>query len=394
MKTITIRDLRRRWPEVEAALKVEGEILITRDSWPVAKLVCVSSSEGKRARWDAIEHARWQKRVAGGKLSRSDAALAESRAERTEGIAGLSNHSQFPRHSRMEDVRAGLKEREGERQSSLSHGHTGRDENDYRTTAGHASLSSIRHMNLSQNNDLLTEKVIDVINRRQYAKRESDYQRWCDRFASLPADYGRSPKDGFIAEIEIQASRWLQRGMELIGSRRAFGTIRTFGGTDGPDFKSYLPYPVFQIGAEVFLKGMLLYQHEDCRNAHANTYIPPGRRQELLAWMKKLSLTHDLLALLNHVEAIQAYSQNPHISRFLKIVSGIAKTFYSPVTKSRSPWADERYPKRFYNDKLKVGHAESLCSFPEQRQVERLFAEASEQIESVWKKGTKNDFTK
>ena len=39
MKTITIRDLRQRWPETEAALQVEDEILITRDSKPVAKLV-------------------------------------------------------------------------------------------------------------------------------------------------------------------------------------------------------------------------------------------------------------------------------------------------------------------------------------------------------------------
>ena len=42
MKTITIRDLRQRWPEAEAALQLENEILITRDSKPVAKLVCLS----------------------------------------------------------------------------------------------------------------------------------------------------------------------------------------------------------------------------------------------------------------------------------------------------------------------------------------------------------------
>ena len=39
MKTITIRDLRQRWPEAEAALQIEDEILITRDSKPVGKLV-------------------------------------------------------------------------------------------------------------------------------------------------------------------------------------------------------------------------------------------------------------------------------------------------------------------------------------------------------------------
>jgi len=82
MKTITIRDLRQRWPEAEAALELENEILITRDSKPVAKLVCLSPAAGKRPRWNAEEHARWQKKVCGGKMSSSDAALARSRADR------------------------------------------------------------------------------------------------------------------------------------------------------------------------------------------------------------------------------------------------------------------------------------------------------------------------
>jgi antitoxin (DNA-binding transcriptional repressor) of toxin-antitoxin stability system len=82
MKTITIRDLRQRWPEAEAALKVEEEILITRDSRPVAKLVRVSSAAKKRARWDVDEHARWQRKVSGGKITCSDSALAQGRSER------------------------------------------------------------------------------------------------------------------------------------------------------------------------------------------------------------------------------------------------------------------------------------------------------------------------
>lgn len=82
MKTITIRDLRQRWPEAELALNAEGEILITRDSKPVAKLVRVSPAAVKRPRWDPEAHARWQKRVSGLNLPRSDAALAQSRADR------------------------------------------------------------------------------------------------------------------------------------------------------------------------------------------------------------------------------------------------------------------------------------------------------------------------
>jgi antitoxin (DNA-binding transcriptional repressor) of toxin-antitoxin stability system len=82
MKTITIRDLRQRWPETEKSLQVENEIVITRDGQPVAKLVRVSADIVKRPRWNVEEHARWQRKVSGGKISRSDAALARSRAER------------------------------------------------------------------------------------------------------------------------------------------------------------------------------------------------------------------------------------------------------------------------------------------------------------------------
>jgi antitoxin (DNA-binding transcriptional repressor) of toxin-antitoxin stability system len=82
MKTITIRDLRQRWPETEKSLKMENEIIITRDGEPVAKLVRVSAAARKRPRWNVDEHARWQKKVAGGKVSRSDAALALGRADR------------------------------------------------------------------------------------------------------------------------------------------------------------------------------------------------------------------------------------------------------------------------------------------------------------------------
>lgn len=88
MKTITIRDLRQRWPEAEAALQIEDEIIITRDSKPVAKLVRLAAEGPRRSRWNPEEHARWQRKVSGGKLSRSDAALAAARAERSLGTRG------------------------------------------------------------------------------------------------------------------------------------------------------------------------------------------------------------------------------------------------------------------------------------------------------------------
>jgi antitoxin (DNA-binding transcriptional repressor) of toxin-antitoxin stability system len=82
VKVISIRELRRHWAEVEAALKVEKEILITRNSKPVAKLVRLPRSEKSRPRWNVEEHARWQKKVARGKISDSGPALALGRADR------------------------------------------------------------------------------------------------------------------------------------------------------------------------------------------------------------------------------------------------------------------------------------------------------------------------
>ena len=83
MKTITIRDLRQRWPEAEAALQVEHEILITRDSKPVAKLVRVVPPETKRKRWNPEEHKKWIKKVYGKTVFPSiDEQLAAARADR------------------------------------------------------------------------------------------------------------------------------------------------------------------------------------------------------------------------------------------------------------------------------------------------------------------------
>jgi antitoxin (DNA-binding transcriptional repressor) of toxin-antitoxin stability system len=83
MRRITIRDLRQRWPEAEAALQAEDEIIVTRDSKPVAKLVRVTRAEAKRPRWTPEEHRRWIKKVFGKRVfPSSDEPLAATRADR------------------------------------------------------------------------------------------------------------------------------------------------------------------------------------------------------------------------------------------------------------------------------------------------------------------------
>jgi antitoxin (DNA-binding transcriptional repressor) of toxin-antitoxin stability system len=67
VKVMTIRDLRQRWPQAEAALQIENEIIITRDSKPVAKLVRITAAENRPKRWDPEAHLRWLKRTWRGK---------------------------------------------------------------------------------------------------------------------------------------------------------------------------------------------------------------------------------------------------------------------------------------------------------------------------------------
>jgi len=82
MKTITIRDLRQRWPAAEKALQSEQEISITRDSKPVAKLVRLATPPEKRPRWDPVKHRRWQEKLFQGKVFPSmDETLARERAD-------------------------------------------------------------------------------------------------------------------------------------------------------------------------------------------------------------------------------------------------------------------------------------------------------------------------
>lgn len=70
MKTMTVRDLRQRWPHAEAMLETEGEILITRDAKPVARLVRFVEPRKARKRFDPDKHAVWQARIGGRRVVR------------------------------------------------------------------------------------------------------------------------------------------------------------------------------------------------------------------------------------------------------------------------------------------------------------------------------------
>ena len=62
-KPLTVRDLRLHWPEAERRLRREGELLVTRDGEPVAKLVAYKVEKVVRRKWSAQKHLQWLSRT-------------------------------------------------------------------------------------------------------------------------------------------------------------------------------------------------------------------------------------------------------------------------------------------------------------------------------------------
>jgi len=63
MKTMTVRDIRLNWPEAEKALARVGEIVVTRDSKPVARILPYDARPStRRKRFDPAAHLRWMER--------------------------------------------------------------------------------------------------------------------------------------------------------------------------------------------------------------------------------------------------------------------------------------------------------------------------------------------
>jgi len=84
VKTISIRDLRQKWPAVERGLKASGGLLITRDSKPVARLMPLESPDAAvRERFDPAAQAAWLKKTWGRSLAQPwvDAALGNDRGD-------------------------------------------------------------------------------------------------------------------------------------------------------------------------------------------------------------------------------------------------------------------------------------------------------------------------
>jgi len=60
MIRMSVRDIRLKWPEAERTLATVGEIVVTRDSKPVARILPYAPGPPRsRRRFDPAEHARW-----------------------------------------------------------------------------------------------------------------------------------------------------------------------------------------------------------------------------------------------------------------------------------------------------------------------------------------------
>lgn len=80
-KPLTIRDLRLHWPEAERRLLREGELVLTRDGRPIAKISAYREEKPTRQRWSADQHRKWLNRTWKGTASpaTTDDLLAQDR---------------------------------------------------------------------------------------------------------------------------------------------------------------------------------------------------------------------------------------------------------------------------------------------------------------------------
>lgn len=84
MTRMSVRDIRLRWPEAERTLATVGEIVVTRDSKPVARILPYRPpARRRRARFDPVAHTRWLRRFWRARRTRvsTDELLERDRSE-------------------------------------------------------------------------------------------------------------------------------------------------------------------------------------------------------------------------------------------------------------------------------------------------------------------------
>ncbi len=59
MKTISVRDIRLHWPKAEQVLRLHGELVVTRDGTPVARLLPFEAAVPSPQQFEPAAHLRW-----------------------------------------------------------------------------------------------------------------------------------------------------------------------------------------------------------------------------------------------------------------------------------------------------------------------------------------------
>ncbi|MBA2242929.1 MAG: hypothetical protein H0W04_08590 [Chthoniobacterales bacterium] len=234
----------------------------------------------------------------------------------------------------------------------------------------------------------MADGVMRFIQEQNRLEEEKEYQDWHAALLALPEDYKREMKEGLTADIELQPLRWMDLGITLIQSPKVTAYVQLSHGLQGPPLSSYLPYPTFQAGTEIFLKGMYLCRYEDCRLFDHSSYVCPLRREAIVEELKSTSLAHNLLKCIAELEQIPEYRADEAVSRFLRAVGALIRRDYFPAFRpdNDKQWSIARYPKRFYNDKSKTGAADSYQRYSDSPPpfIDRLFLEAEQRVDELW----------
>lgn len=238
----------------------------------------------------------------------------------------------------------------------------------------------------NHNKPSLVEDLRRTLAEEEARRRAEAYSSWCRDLDALPGDFELRLKDGLQADVELQPFRWMGLGLDLLQSSKGTIAVQHFDGSQGPFLDSFLPYPVFQMGAEIFLKGMWLCQFEDCRALADRGHIDAAKRRAYIERLKN-ELGHDLLKGVAANRQIPQYQADATVMRFLKIVEGVVRRFYFPLyqaDKRGNHWAHSRYPKRFYNDSSREGRADAFQSYPQQWLIVRLFEPMERHVDKLW----------
>ncbi len=164
------------------------------------------------------------------------------------------------------------------------------------------------------------------------------------------------------------------------------GRSQLAGGIEGAEISSYLPYAVFQMATEVFVKGMWLCQFEDCRRLTYSSYIDRDTREKYLTKLGPQGLGYDPIKIISDVRKIPKFAEDAASLTFLDLIERIVRRYYFPpdrADKARN-WAYARYPKRVYNDTTQQSNAEGLTGYPPAKWIAKLFRGMEEDVDRIW----------